>query len=57
MELSQDTKKVVFNHGNHILILLAKYMPIDFELQQGLPCVFPNLPNLILHITKAGIRA
>ena len=35
----------------------GKSMPIDFELQQGLPCVFPNLPNLILHITKAGIRA
>ena len=22
-------------------------MPIDFEIQQGLPCVFTNLPNLI----------
>ena len=22
-------------------------MPIAFELQQGLPCVFTNLPNLV----------
>ena len=22
-------------------------MPIDFEIQQGLPCVFTNLPNLL----------
>ena len=22
-------------------------MPIAFEIQQGLPCVFTNLPNLI----------
>ena len=22
-------------------------MPIDFEIQQGLPCVFTNLPNLV----------
>ena len=22
-------------------------MPIDFEIQQGLPCVFSNLPNLV----------
>ena len=30
-------------------------MPIDFKLQQGLPCVFPNLPNLIL-IPKKCLR-
>ena len=23
-------------------------MPIAFEIQQGLPCVFTNLPNLIV---------
>ena len=23
-------------------------MPIAFEIQQGLPCVFTNLPNLIM---------
>ena len=23
-------------------------MPIAFEIQQGLPCVFTNLPNLLI---------
>ena len=30
-------------------------MPIAFEIQQGLPCVFTNLPNLLLkHIAVFG---
>ena len=32
-------------------------MPIAFELQQGSPCVFPNLPNLILsHISNMNFQ-
>ena len=40
-EQSQDLKKK-FNCANLILILWAKCMPIAFELQQGLSCVFTN---------------
>ena len=39
----QKKKKI----ANLFLILWGKGMPIAFELQQGSPCVFPNLPNLV----------
>ena len=41
-ELSQDAIFFFFNCANLILILWAKCMPIDFELQQGLSCAFTN---------------
>ena len=30
-------------------------MPIDFEIQQGLPCVFTNLPNLTYNMLNAYV--
>ena len=31
-------------------------MPIDFKIQQGLPCVFTNLPNLNGKVTFECIK-
>ena len=47
-ELSQDAKKKNFNCANLILILWAKCMPIDFELQQGLSCGLTNCQTYYL---------
>ena len=31
-------------------------MPIAFEIQQGLPCVFTNLPNLTCLLSPLSMR-
>ena len=46
--------------ANLILISWANCIPIAFELQQGSPCVFTNLPNLLsrwIHILNSTTQS
>ena len=53
-EESHVTRKFYFFSKIDINIGWGKCMPIAFEIQQGLPCVFTNLPNLIYQLLSSS---